>query len=214
MKNRFLVTIETLGSALEHLSKNDPDLGRVVSELGAPPLWARKPGFPTLMHIILGQQVSLASAKATYLKLSDAISPLTPQRFLTLSDSKLKEIGFSRQKTLYCRELASAILEKRLDLKALHNRDDAAVHSDLTQIKGIGPWTAEIYLLMALRRPDIWPSGDLALAIAAQSVKNLRTMPSHNQLERLGERWRPWRSVAARILWHHYLSERNQKLSM
>jgi DNA-3-methyladenine glycosylase II len=214
MKTQPRVTQETLKSGLDYLSKRDRDLARVIDELGAPPLWARKPGFPTLINIILGQQVSLASARATFVKLIDAISPLTPQRFLTLSDSKLKEIGFSRQKTLYCRELALVILDKRLDLKALHNRDDADVHSDLTQIKGIGPWTAEIYLLMALRRPDIWPSGDLALAIAAQSVKNLRSMPSRKQLERLGEMWRPWRSVAARVLWHHYLSGRNQKPSM
>jgi DNA-3-methyladenine glycosylase II len=123
-----------------------------------------------------------------------------------LDDGALKTIGFSRQKTRYGRELALALADGRLDLRRLRRQDDAAARTALTAIKGIGPWTAEIYLLMVLRRPDAWPAGDLALAVAAQRVKRLTTRPSPDELDALGEAWRPWRAVAARILWHDYLS--------
>jgi DNA-3-methyladenine glycosylase II len=170
-------------------------------------MWAREPGFPTLIHIILEQQVSLASAKAAYQRLLAAASPLTPDRFLELDDAALKRIGFSRQKTAYSRELARAVLSGRLDLAELETRDDVTVRSELTQIKGIGPWTADIYLLMALRRPDVWPSGDLALATAAQRVKRLASRPTPDELDALGAKWKPWRAVAAWLLWHYYLSD-------
>jgi len=169
-------------------------------------MWAREPGFPTLLHIILEQQVSLASAKAAYNRLLAAVSLLTPDRFLELDDAALKAIGFSRQKTAYGRDLALAIIEGRLDLDALEVMDDATARSELIKIKGIGLWTADIYLLMALRRPDIWPRGDLALAVAVQQVKRLPACPTSDELDELGAAWRPWRAVAARLLWHHYLS--------
>jgi DNA-3-methyladenine glycosylase II len=170
-------------------------------------MWAREPGFPTLIHIILEQQVSLASARAAYERLLAADSPLTPARFLEFDDATLKTIGFSRQKTRYGRELARAILDGRLDLAGLHTLDDASARSELVVIKGIGPWTADIYLLMALRRPDVWPSGDLALANAAQRVKRLASRPAPDELDALGIAWKPWRAVAARLLWHYYLSD-------
>jgi DNA-3-methyladenine glycosylase II len=170
-------------------------------------MWERTPGFPTLVHIILEQQVSLASARAAFDRLLAAASPLTPERFLEFDDATLKTIGFSRQKTAYVRELAHSIAEGYLDLEALGSLDNAAVRSGLTAIKGIGAWTAEIYLLMALLRPDAWPLGDLALAVAAQRVKRLSARPTPEELDALGETWRPWRAVAARVLWHHYLSD-------
>jgi DNA-3-methyladenine glycosylase II len=170
-------------------------------------MWARESGFSTLLHIILEQQVSLASAKAAHTKLLELTSPLTPPRFLKLDDATLKAVGFSRQKTLYGRELARSIAEGLLDLDALRLMDDATVRSELIKIKGIGRWTADIYLLMVLRRPDIWPTGDLALAVAAQRLKRLRTRPTQENLDRMSEAWKPWRAVAARILWHYYLSE-------
>jgi DNA-3-methyladenine glycosylase II len=169
-------------------------------------MWGREPGFPTLVHIILEQQVSLASARAAYDRLLLAASPLTPERFLQLDDARLRAIGFSRQKAAYGRHLARAILDGRLDLVALEAMDDEAARSALTEIKGIGPWTANIYLLMALRRPDIWPSGDLALAVAVQMVKRLDARPTPDEMEAYGEHWRPWRAAAARLLWHYYLS--------
>ena len=198
----------TLHRAVKTLAGRDPDLAAVVGKFGLPPLWAREPGFPTLLHIILEQQVSLASARAAHDRLHAAAAPLTPETFLALGDAVLKTVGFSRQKTRYGRLLAHAILEGRLDLDGLKALDDAAVRSTLTAITGIGPWTADIYLLMALGRPDAWPHGDLALAKAAQAVKRLSGRPSYEELAEIAEAWRPWRAVAARILWHHYLADK------
>ena len=198
---------ESLSRAAHLLSRRDPDLGRVVQKHGTPPMWAREAGFSTLLHIILEQQVSLASARAAHTKLLEIASPLTPRRFLKLDDATLKAVGFSRQKTGYGRELARAIISRQLDLEGLASLDDATVRSELIKIKGIGRWTADIYLLMVLRRPDIWPTGDLALAVAAQKVKRLRTRPTQEELDEMSVSWKPWRAVAARILWHYYLSE-------
>jgi len=170
-------------------------------------MWGRESGFSTLLHIILEQQVSLASAKAAHNKLLEIATPLTPKRFLKLDDVALRAAGFSRQKTGYGRGLAQSIVDGVLDLDALGAMDDASVRSELIKIKGIGRWTADIYLLMVLRRPDIWPVGDLALAVAAQKVKRLRTRPTQERLDKMSIQWKPWRAVAARILWHYYLSE-------
>jgi len=196
----------TFAQGLLYLSERDPDLAKVLMDLGPPPMWLREPGFPTLVHIILEQQVSLASAQAAFNRLVTAISPLTPERFVELDDISLKIIGFSRQKTTYTRHLAELIIRGGLDLDVLSTMDDMHARSDLLQVKGIGPWTADIYLLMALRRPDVWPSGDLALATAVQIVKQLPFRPSPDQLNEIGQEWRPWRAVAARILWHYYLN--------
>ena len=170
-------------------------------------MWGREAGFSTLLHIILEQQVSLASARAAHNKLLEAASPLTPQCFLELDDATLKAVGFSRQKTAYGRHLAHSMIEGHLDLDALHTMNDADVRSEILRIKGIGQWTADVYLLMVLRRPDIWPAGDLALAVAARHVKRLKSRPTPRELDEIGEAWKPWRAVAARILWHYYLSE-------
>ena len=200
------LTEERLSHALADLTARDPRLARIVAEFGPPPLWAREPGFPTLVHIILEQQVSLASARAAFDRLLAIASPLTPERFLELDDATLKSAGFSRQKTRYGRELAAAVLSGKLDLNALDVLDDQAVHTELTQVVGIGRWTTDIYLLMALRRPDAWPTGDLALAIAARHALGLAATPGAAELAAIGETWRPWRAVAARVLWHFYLS--------
>ncbi len=191
---------------MRSLARRDRRLGRILRDHGPPPPWAREPGFATLIEIILGQQVSLASARATYDRLRAAASPLTPDRFRTLTDTKLRRIGFSRQKTTYGRELAQSILDGRLDLDVVGTMDDNEARATLTQIKGIGRWTADIYLLLVLRRPDVWPIADLALAVAAQRLKRLATCPSPSELDRIGAAWKPWRSVAARLLWHDYLS--------
>ena len=196
---------------VRELAGRDEDLARVVEKYGPPPLWVREPGFPTLVYIILEQQVSLASAKAAFDRLKAAARPLTPGRFLKLGDAELKRIGFSRQKAHYTRLLAMEIQKRRLDLRALHAMHDDEARERLIALKGIGRWTADIYLLSALRRPDIWPVGDLALATAVQKVKRLRRRPSPEKLERMSAPWRPWRAVAARMFWHHYLSERGAR---
>lgn len=199
----------TLLEGVRELAKRDKNLSRIVSIYGPPPLWEREEGFHTLIHIILEQQVSLASAQAAYNRLAEAINPLTPENFLTLSDTKLRAIGFSRQKTTYSRELANAILKGRLDIAHLQDLDDQLARDQLMKVKGIGPWTADIYLLMALRRPDIWPRGDLALEVAIQQVKGWSRRPTSEETSKMSAAWQPWRSVAARLLWHFYLSERN-----
>jgi DNA-3-methyladenine glycosylase II len=176
-------------------------------------MWTKEPGFPTLVYLILEQQVSLASAKAAYDKLIAEVKQLTPGRFLKLDKRSLKRIGFSRQKTLYARILAEEISTRRLNLRSLHAMDDDSVRVRLTALKGIGPWTAENYLLFALRRPDVWPSGDLALQIAVQQVKGLRKRPSPERLDKMSKAWQPWRSVATCIFWHHYLSTRRKPAS-
>jgi DNA-3-methyladenine glycosylase II len=197
---------ETFALGLSTLSERDPDLARILQILGPPPMWARDEGFATLIQIILEQQVSLASAKAAFDRLSAAVLPLTPAGFLALDDATLKAIGFSRQKAGYGRHLAEAIVAGRFDPDALRDLDDDAARAALVSLKGIGPWSADIYLLMALRRPDVWPAGDLALAQAAQRAKGLSCCPSPKELEALATPWRPWRAVAARLLWHLYLS--------
>jgi DNA-3-methyladenine glycosylase II len=205
------LTEASLRRGVETLTRSDADLARVVERHGPPPLWSREPGFPTLVHIILEQQVSLASARAAFGRLLAFASPLTPESFLALDDETLRASYFSRQKAVYCRGLARMIVEGELDLAALHSMDDAEARAALTRVRGVGPWTADIYLLMALGRPDVWPAGDLALAVAAREVKGLASRPTPEELERLAERWRPLRAVAARLLWQHYLSRTSRR---
>ena len=135
---------------------------------------------------------------------------MTPEGLLRLSDDELKAVGFSHQKTRYVRILAEKIRCGSLDLDGLQRLDDEEVMGALTSLTGIGPWTAGIYLLMALGRPDVWPRGDLALLSAMSEVKELERVPSNDEAAIIADGWRPWRSVAARILWHHYLSERGR----
>ncbi|HVN54570.1 MAG TPA: hypothetical protein VMT46_09590 [Anaerolineaceae bacterium] len=195
----------SLAAGYAWLARVDPDLAAILERFGPPPLWARPPGFPTLIHIILEQQVSLASALAAYKRLREKVDPLSPQGFLALDDPILKAIGFSRQKTAYSRYLAQAILAGELDLAALETADDETVRRELTRLKGIGAWSSEIYLLMALLRPDVWPAGDLALAAAVRRVKSLEKIPNPLELEQLGQPFRPWRAAAARLFWYYYL---------
>jgi DNA-3-methyladenine glycosylase II len=202
---------EFFAQAVSELAQRDPDLALVLEKYGSPPLWVREPGFPTLVYIILEQQVSLASARALYQRLQEAVRPFTPTRFLKLSEVEMRQLGFSRQKAHYTRLLADAIKRRQFDLQALHDLHDDHAREKLIALKGIGRWTADIYLLSALRRPDIWPVGDLALATAVQEVKRLRQRPSPEKLERMSAPWKPWRAVAARLFWHAYLSKRGQK---
>jgi DNA-3-methyladenine glycosylase II len=199
------LTESSLARACRALARIDPDLAQIHAEFGTPPLWGRPPGFPTLIHIILEQQVSLASARAAMDRLLAAASPLTPKRLLEFDDAEMKAIGFSRQKMGYARLLALTILDG-FDIATLEGMNDDEVRATLMALKGIGRWSADIYLLMALRRPDVWPRGDLALIVAAQQVKRLPARPSSEEFESLGNAWRPHRSAAARLLWWHYLA--------
>jgi DNA-3-methyladenine glycosylase II len=201
------LTLKTLRSASRALADSDPNLRIVFDAYGTPPLWDREPGFASLVQIILEQQVSLASAKACFDKLASRLGEVTPSSLLTLTDDQLKAVGFSRQKTAYARHLSEAILEQRIDLDGLHNLPDAEVKFELTKLKGIGEWTSDIYLLMALLRPDVMPKGDIALHAAWHKLSG-EPKPSSDEFLRIAQRWTPHRSVAARLLGHFYLSER------
>lgn len=186
----------------------DVDLARILADHGTPPLWARKPGFVTLVRIILEQQVSLASGEAMYRRLVDHIVPLTPHAVFTAGAPFLRSFGVTRQKAAYLINVAEAITKGDLDLQELANESDESVIERLTSIVGIGPWTAKIYLLMALRRPDVWPVGDIALATAVKNLKGRAERPTQVELTQIAETWRPYRATAARLLWHYYLSEK------
>lgn len=208
------LTRASLARGVSVLSKVDPDLARVARAYGLPPLWEREEGFPTLVLTILEQQVSLASALAAFERLRAASVTVTPETFLTFDDAQLRAFGFSRQKALYCRLLARAILDGKLDLPKLPSLSDEEVRAELTRLKGVGAWTAEIYLLRALLRPDAWPAGDLALQLAAREVKRLPARPTAAELDALAEGWRPWRAVAARLLWLQYLNGRRETVRL
>jgi DNA-3-methyladenine glycosylase II len=208
--SQILLSEEVFAQAMRDLAGRDTDLAAVLEKYGPPALWVRDPGFPTLVYIILEQQVSLASARALYLRLQEVVRPFTPSRFLQLAEDEMRRLGFSRQKARYTRLLAEAIERRQLDLRGLHDLPDHHAREKLIALKGIGPWTADIYLLSALRRPDIWPVGDLALSTAVQEVKRLGKRPSPERLENMSAPWRPFRAVAARLFWHSYLCNRGQ----
>lgn len=204
-----VLTEVSLADAARQLAKRDPDLAAILKRHGPPPLWARRPDFSTLVKIILEQQVSLASAASMFNRLKQNTVPFRPARVLELGEVHLKSLGLTRQKTSYCLHLAEALVNKRLRLAQLARMSDAEAKAALMEIKGLGAWSADVYLLMALRRPDVWPVNDLALEIAAHQVKQLPKRPNANQLLELAEAWRPYRSVAARMLWQYYLARRS-----
>lgn len=196
---------------MAQLALRDSDLAAVLHAHGAPVVNPRPTGFATLVLLILEQQVSLASAAATFGRLETLVGEITPAKILTQGDDDLRSAGLSRQKARYVRALGDEVAEGGLDLNALDTMDDGEIISRLTVVTGIGTWTAEVYLLTALQRPDIWPAKDLALAVAAHEVKRLDARPDEATLIELGEQWRPFRTIAARILWHHYLNTTRNK---
>jgi DNA-3-methyladenine glycosylase II len=196
---------------VEALAAVDPDLAGIFDRHGAPPLWAREPGFDTLVRIILEQQVSLGSAVAALGRLRAALGiddtvALTPRAVIELGEEAMRTAGLTRQKARYLTALAEDVASGRLDLAAVAAAADDDARSALMTVAGIGRWTADIYLLMALGRPDVWPDGDLALAAAMRRAKGLATLPIREEQRAIAEAWRPWRAVAARILWHAYLA--------
>lgn len=206
----FVLAKETFEQGLNELSERDPQLGQAIERWGPPPFWTHAAGFPGLVLAILSQQVSLESAEHAFTRLGERIEPIDAAGFLSLDERSLREIGFSRQKAGYVRGLARSILDGELDLDWLESMADETARQRLLKIKGVGRWTADTYLLFALRRADAWPSGDLALVIAIQEVHGLPARPSYEEADRIAERWSPWRAVAARILWHHYLNQRGR----
>ena len=196
--------------AVGELTGTDPHLAALVREHGTPALWLRPAGFPSLVLFVLEQQVSLASAAAAYRRVAARVGPMTPARLLATTPEELRADGVSRQKDRYLRALALAVESGELDLDALAELPDEAVRRALMALPGIGRWTADVYLLACLGRPDLWPVGDRALQVATAEALGLDAVPDPAALEELGTRWRPHRSTAARLLWHGYLARRGR----
>jgi DNA-3-methyladenine glycosylase II len=200
------LTDRSLAAGVRSLGRADAHLAGVLTRHGMPPLWGREPGFATLVQIILEQQVSLASGRAAFGRVLAVAGRMTHRNVARLSEAQLRGAGLTRQKAAYVRGLALSIMSGETDLDAIGTYEDDKAHAELVRLKGIGPWSADIYLLMALGRRDVWPRHDLALASAMREVKGLRSLPTPERQLEIAESWRPWRAVAARILWHHYLS--------
>lgn len=199
-----------LKAAAEWLAQRDPKMAQVLAAHGFPPLWARQPGFASLVWIILEQQVSLASARAAFQRLTSHIHDTTPHNFLTINDENLFRIGFSRQKKAYARGLAEATINGEFDFDGLADMPDDVLRPYLKRLKGIGDWTVDIYSLMCLLRPDVLPKGDVALYEAYRRLYALETRPKHEFFEQNTRHWQPFRSVGVRMLWHFYLCERKK----
>lgn len=188
----------------------DPDLENIINQYGYPPMWERSPGFATLVHIILEQQVSLASAAAAFTKLQHRLEIISPEALLMLTDEELKACYFSRQKLMYVKHLAQAISNQQLDLESLKSKTNADARDALTKIKGIGNWTADIYLMMAMQRADLFPVGDIALIASIRETKNIAKSIPKEEVVLLADLWKPYQTIAAYILWHAYLGRRKR----
>ncbi|MGO4574256.1 DNA-3-methyladenine glycosylase family protein [Microvirga sp. 2TAF3] len=200
----LLETDEVLKMGLDALTRTDPIMADLVAGGAVPQLRRRPPGFEGLAWIIVGQQLSTASAAAIWGRLKDRLAPASPEAFLALSDEELRSAGLSAGKIRTLRTVATDIRNGSLPLNRLHDLPADEAHGLLTAVKGIGPWTADIYLLFCLGHPDAFPSGDLAVQEAARLAYGLDVRPDAKALTRMAERWRPWRGVAAKVLWAHY----------
>ncbi len=205
------LTHASLAAGVGALARRDRDLAALARRNGLPPMWARRPGFATLVHIVLEQQVSIVAARSLYRRVRARIGGMTPEAILQTGAAKLHRLGLTRQKASYCHGLAAAVQDGRLRLGDVARAPDGEGRAALLALRGIGPWSADIYFLMALRRPDVWPVGDLALATAMHEVLALPARPDAGTQEALAARWAPWRSVAARLLWHYYLTTRRPR---
>jgi DNA-3-methyladenine glycosylase II len=205
-------TKENFHEICHRLAAKDDDLKKIIDTYGLPPMWTRPAIFQSLVLTILEQQVSLASAYAAFKKLKEKIGFVTPKKILALSDEALKACYFSRQKIIYVRALASAIVSKKLNLKKLSISTDEEIRSQLKQIKGIGDWTVDVYLMHALQRSDLFPLGDIALVNSLKHVKQLHAHISKEKMLAIAEGWRPYRTVASMLLWHAYIQRKGIKV--
>jgi DNA-3-methyladenine glycosylase II len=201
---------ENLPTLYDELASKDNDLKAILNQYGYPPLWIRLNTFETLVLTILEQQVSLASAYSAYKKLKDRIR-ITPKNLLSLTDEELRGCYLSRQKIVYTRELANAILTKKISLKKFETLPDDVVRTKLKALKGLGDWTVDIYLLHALRRLDLFPIGDLALINSIKMVKQIPLATKQDLLD-LSRKWQPYRSIATMLLWHYYIKKKNIRI--
>ncbi len=195
---------QSLKPALDELARRDADIAKAYAICGLPATRNRKPGFPGLVRIIIGQQVSAGAAAAIAGRLEALVPAITPAAMLKATEVRLRKAGLSGSKIAYIKNLAREIESGRFDLAAIHRMDDDAAQAALRAHKGIGRWSAELYLLFSLKRPDVWPAGDLAVRMALKRLKRLRSVPDEKRMDRIAEPWRPYRSAAALFLWHYY----------
>lgn len=195
----------------DHLARNDKDLKSILRVYGYPPMWTRGNSFETLVHIILEQQVSLASALAALNKLKKKTKKITAGKILLLTDEELRACFVSRQKTVYVRGLADAIQKGEINLEEFEKMSNDDIRVKLTSLKGIGNWTTDVYLMFALQRVDVFPVGDLAAVNAMKRLKKLAPSASREEILEISEGWKPFRSVASMMLWHYYLSNTSKK---
>lgn len=200
----------TFVEACELLASEDEALAGLVNRWGVPDFWHRDPGFPTLVLLILEQQVSLESGASMYRRLTGLVGSVTPESVAGAGEEALRSIGVTRQKTGYLIQLAEDVISGRLDLEWLASAPAEEARGTLLAIHGIGPWTADAYLLSALRHPDMWPIGDRALQVGVGEALGMREPPDETELELIAEPWRPLRAAAARLIWHAYLSNRGR----
>lgn len=190
------------------LAADDASFSTIISVSGYPPFWGRPNTFESVVHIILEQQVSVASALSALQKLKEKIGIVSAENLMLLSDEELKSCYFSRQKTVYARDLARNILNRNLVLEEMETLPDEEIRQKLTSIKGIGNWTTDVYLMFILHRTDIFPVGDLAAVNSLKRIKNLPKETTKERLLQLTEAWKPFRTIATMLLWHEYLSRR------
>lgn len=197
-------TDEDLSAMLAALAAQCPVMGRLHAERGIPPLRRRPAGFEGLVHVVVFQQISTLAAQAIWSRTLSVLGAVTPERLAAASDEDYRACGQSRPKTRTLRAVAAAVLDGTLDLEALPAMEAEAAHAALTRVKGIGPWTADVYLLTCLGHGDAWPAGDIALQAAVQDALGLAARPDAGTMIAVAERWRPRRAAAARLLWAHY----------
>ncbi len=195
----------------DRLAAMDADLAHIIQTYSYPPMWSRPNTFESLVHIILEQQVSLASALSALNKLKEKVPEITPARVVLLTDEEFKACYFSRQKTLYVKHLAEFLISGKLSLEKLEQLTDDEVRQQLTAIKGIGNWTVDIYLIFILHRADVFPIGDLAAVNALKKIKNLPPSVTREDILLIAQSWKPYRTPATMLLWHFYLEERKPK---
>jgi DNA-3-methyladenine glycosylase II len=205
MVNKF--TQANYHSICDQLASTDAELAAIIAAHGYPPFWSRPNTFETLVHIILEQQVSLASALSALNKLRERLTELTPERLLLLTDEEMRACYVSRQKTIYLRHLAQALVSGQLNLAELEDMEDADIRAKLTALKGIGHWTTDVYLMFVLQHADVFPIGDLAAVNAMKRVKKLPPDTTKEQLLEISLAWKPYRTIATMLLWHFYLSK-------
>ncbi len=208
-----IVDDASLHHAVQQLREADSEcISMMLEAAGPPPLRKREGGLDGLIRIIISQQVSTASADAIARRFTERYTNAPPQSLLMAADSELQSCGLSLPKISTIRHLCAAVSEGRLDFAALPDLDLAAARETLVAIKGIGPWTADVYFLFCLGHPHVWPAGDLALQEGVRLALGLRKRPDAARLETLSKRWRPWRAVAARIIWAYYGAERIRRM--